>query len=586
VQSGGTRFERDTLGGYAAAGTSADAVLRQAEGVQVQHYGGHGGVRTLSLRGFAPNQTAVTFDGVPYQNAQLGVVNFAHFFPEAYSAITVTHRAHNPDINPLGGSVNFETRPTRSGSMVQAGAGSFGERLLVVRTARCRPSYGVLSGFSRVSAQDDYPFVLNGTTGLRQHAQFATTQLFNTGAVTRGLWELRYFAHATRSAQNVPDAVVTGSGAAQRDSLAQGDMFVYAKARRALVGRAGSYVQVLAATHLNTLRYHTQPLVQRYESRDYLAQASGQHVWARHLLKASAQLQRDALVGNNLAIAFRPVAQVRRTQLNVGAAHSWQRGGWLVESIVRANYVRPYGLLPNGGCTATWAHVRTRSRTEAFAHTHAGVRVPAFNELYYFGYGNSDLKPEQSRSIEAGAMHAFTGKTWATTLKITPFANQTRNKIIAIPINPVQWSTFSIGAVRTLGLSASGEVRLGDWLAAYGTYTLQRATDRTTEVHPLLPYTPVETATYGVQWGRRRIKAFVNGQYVGWRFALLSNTRSSLLPAYHVVDAGLRYEQPLGRRLRILYTAQATNLTDTRYEVIRSYPMPPRAVQGRLALLF
>ena len=68
------RFSKDSLGSFSVSSISVDAVLRQAEGLYIRNYGGHGGVKTLSVRGFATQQTTVSINDVPYQNAQTGMV--------------------------------------------------------------------------------------------------------------------------------------------------------------------------------------------------------------------------------------------------------------------------------------------------------------------------------------------------------------------------------------------------------------------------------------------------------------------------------------------------------------------------------
>ena len=74
-----TTFTQEFGGNFAVSGLSADAVLRQSEGLYVRDYGGHGGLKTVSIRGFSAQQTTVTLNDIPYNSVQSSVVNFGFF---------------------------------------------------------------------------------------------------------------------------------------------------------------------------------------------------------------------------------------------------------------------------------------------------------------------------------------------------------------------------------------------------------------------------------------------------------------------------------------------------------------------------
>ena len=54
-------------------------VARRMAGVQVQDYGGIGGLKSVSVRGLGAKHTAVSYDGVAVTDAQSGIVDLGRF---------------------------------------------------------------------------------------------------------------------------------------------------------------------------------------------------------------------------------------------------------------------------------------------------------------------------------------------------------------------------------------------------------------------------------------------------------------------------------------------------------------------------
>lgn len=583
-----TTFRRDSAGRFAVGGLGADAVLAQAAGVQIRSYGGHGGVKTLSLRGFAANQTAVSINGVPYQQTQTGVVNFGEFRADAFDEISVSQQP-NVAQNPMAGEVQFHAAPTANAARVGASLGSFGEKNMQGYGAYIGKKIRYSASANALAAQDNYPFSLNGITGRRENAQFSQLQMQIFGqrdfvGKHRAGW-IEGFSTATFSRQGVPSAVVQGNPQGNRDALAQQNSFSYLKGNVYFSKKQAQshFLTFTTSLHRHTMRYATAPMVAEYHGQDMYQAFLYQYIKNKLIVKINAEYQHNALRGNNLAIRFVPIAQIVRQQYHAGALCEYSHQRHRLTAQVRVNRLLAYGFLPNGAAVWRFQVNEHSDLTTNLTYSH---RIPSFNELYYFGYGNASLLPEKTRSALV-ALTASPRIFGSRCVKVSGqvFGNITQNKIISIPINPAQWSTFSIGRAETVGAIFSAEVVLRRHLLGYATYTLQRAIDRTRTPATFLPYTPSVVFTGGFRADWRSFRGFVNGTYSHCRYALLSNTPRSFLPAYAVVEAGIAYSQKLGKHW-LDYTFSAENLTNTSYEVIRSYPMPPRSVRGGVQVRF
>ena len=592
------RVERDSLGQFAASTSGLEGVLRQVPGVQVMAYGGHGGLSAVSLRGFAASMTAFTIDGLPYQPMQTGIVNFGAFLPDAFQSISVLPQPLSPDLNPLGGVVAAEGVSHQRFVRTKVAAGSFGEKQFHAASGLQLGHSHLLSAFQRTRATDAYPFEYAGVSGTRTNNRFGTDQLWLSQSHYLGrnrTFRLRVGVLASRTFQDVPEPVVAGTQPSDRgDSLFTRDVFAYVNGETPLTANRLHSLAIKASWHYNDLRFYgrsntPQRPFDQYLNSDVLIQAGTTHVWRRHVLQTSLQGMGAWLNGNNLAVNFLPVTFVRRLQANAGISHVWyvramqEKNAFRVSTTLRLNLPEGYQLYPNWAITVTSLPGGDTGRWEIFGHLHYGYRIPSFNELYYFGYGNARLKPELARSMNYGLYYrtALRRPRVNAALRMTVFYNNVLNKIISVPINPAVWSTYAIGETQCVGAEWVAEASWRRWQAHYS-YTLQKALDVTRPERPLLPYTPRESLTYGIRYESSRWHGWINGAFSGWRFATRNNQEAAFMPGFHVLDAGGGHTWAY-RTWHIRLEGQMANLLNQRYAVIQGYPMPPRS--ARLTLI-
>jgi len=73
------RWSADS-GSWPVGGTQVAQLLAEAEGLYLRDYGGHGSLKTVSLRGMGAPLTAVCFQGLPLRQPQLNLVDLAPFY--------------------------------------------------------------------------------------------------------------------------------------------------------------------------------------------------------------------------------------------------------------------------------------------------------------------------------------------------------------------------------------------------------------------------------------------------------------------------------------------------------------------------
>lgn len=217
-------------------------------------------------------------------------------------------------------------------------------------------------------------------------------------------------------------------------------------------------------------------------------------------------------------------------------------------------------------------------------------RFPMFNELYYVGFGNPDLKPEDAWLADVGLdARVGRGSGWSLSARIDGFYDYLKDKIVSAPTeaDPNIWLPYNIGRTRILGadLRIGSGYRTERWRASLtAAYTLQDATDVTPDSYSYgtqIAYIPKHSvcltadAGYG-RWGLRAV----------WNLRAGRTDSYGEMPDWNTLDADLSRDFVLKGGQCISLRIKLCNLTDRRYETVSYYPMPGRSITGGVGFKF
>lgn len=185
--------------------------------------------------------------------------------------------------------------------------------------------------------------------------------------------------------------------------------------------------------------------------------------------------------------------------------------------------------------------------------------APTFNQLYYPGFGNPDLRPERARNKEASlaweGSHAHASLTW--------FDNRVRDLIQSVLVTPpFGYQANNVQNARLTGWTLAVEGSRFGWRPRLALDLLD-AEDEATGLK--LPRRAREHLTLGL--AKQAGALTVSGEVVAasHRYDDAANTRR--LAGYTVVNAGLDYRAAADTTL----FARAVNLLDKRYELAADY---------------
>ncbi|MFZ4726546.1 MAG: TonB-dependent receptor domain-containing protein, partial [Paludibacter sp.] len=221
-------------------------------------------------------------------------------------------------------------------------------------------------------------------------------------------------------------------------------------------------------------------------------------------------------------------------------------------------------------------------------------RLPSFNDLYYSGVGNRDLKPEKTNQYNLGITYAKDFGKYLPILSLTldAYHNDLIDKIVAYPTS-FFWTIMNKGKVAIDGLDLTAETTLKPWekigILLGTTYTYQRALNVTNSsdgdyLHQL-PYTPRISGSGKIGLETPWINCSYAIIWSGHRYAVNQNYAENRLPGY--ADHSISISKTIQtKHYSITGNVEMMNLLNENYAIVKWFPMPGRSFRATFSLKF
>ncbi|MDP2560430.1 TonB-dependent receptor domain-containing protein [Psychrobium sp. 1_MG-2023] len=188
-----------------------------------------------------------------------------------------------------------------------------------------------------------------------------------------------------------------------------------------------------------------------------------------------------------------------------------------------------------------------------------GFKAPSFNDLYWPGSGNADLKPETIKSYELLIRNQFDSGN----VQLSFFDSKVDNLIAWAPNKTGAWQPSNINEADIRGVELTLERSIGET-----THELALAYVDATDSKKQLPLArrPQVTANYtvGYQWQDFTFNGVVS--YRDESAERVSKT-ADILEAYWLVNASVNYQATSN----LAIAAKVNNLFDEEYETAKNY---------------
>lgn len=567
--------------------TSVADALKYFSGVQIKDYGGLGGLKTVNVRSLGSQHVGVYLDGIRITNAQNGQIDLGRYSLSNMESVSLYNANRNERLQSASeyasaATVYMQTkRPTQTTYTMEYGCGSFGLNKL--------KGYFALKNLLFVDAEyqhsdGDYAFRFRSeqedTVGTRHNSDITFYRLEAAGFY-KGLSTHVYYYNSERG---LPGPVIRRLSDQWDSTDRQWDENFFIQS---------SYKHSWEHFGLKTnLKY----------SYDYLHYLQDPRTNAATMYCNNHYTQQD-LYGS-VAAAW----NTRYVSLTASTDLRWSDLNADVYKFAYVNRIDSKSLLSaiasyrgfEANIALLYTHISDHTRGAAsplsrltpmyLASWHGGpltvrafhkriFRAPTLNDLYYTLVGNAQLRPEYTSQWDLGVDY----KDRHLHLAVDLYTSRIEDKIVAIPMKcQFRWSMVNFGLVRSLGISTTaGYDRTWGKLAlsANANYTCQRDRDFSSPSDPeyknTIPYSPLHSASLIVSLGYDGWSACTSWLYTGDRFALISNNKEDMLGAWQTVDLKLSKTFTVSRH-SLQTTIECNNLTDSRHEVVKRYPMPGR----------
>lgn len=547
--------------------TSLLSLLQGRAGITMTNQGGPGKLTSLFLRGTASNQVLVLVDGVRIGAASSGMPALQDLPVDQIERVEIVRgpRSSLYGADAIGGVIQIFTR--------SAGAGLQQNLAVTVGSHNLRQA---TAGFSN-----------RGERGwVSAQAGYQKTDGINACRGTAAGWGAGCYVDEPDRDGYRNTSVNLRGGYALTDTLKLEGNVLNARSFNQYDGslfagnEAENLQQVLGSklewTPNERIKLTTQVGRNRDESDSYYAPASKRPLVSTfNTRRDTASLQGDfALVEDQLlsaGIDWQKDEVTSTTAFDVGSRdntagfveYQGRFGAHTLQASVHNDDNQQFGNHTTGSVGYGFAF-GNGLRLTASAGT--GFKAPTFNDLYYPGFSNPDLKPEESKSVNIGLAQYGEGWNW------TFNAYQTRiDQLIGYDTN---FSVVNIDEARIRGAELTGFVSLAGWdINAQASYTDPRNDGAGSNHDNWLPRRARSSGRVDIDKALGRVRVGASAFGSGHRFDNAAN--SVRLAGYGTVD--LRVEYAINHAWTL--QAKASNVFDREYETVAWYNQPGREYQ-------
>jgi outer membrane cobalamin receptor len=594
----------------------ADA-LHRIPGITLRDYGGAGGLKTVSVRGFSAKHTGVSYDGIMLSDCQSGEIDLSR-----YSLDNVDHLSlvigDNDDIfiparNASASAVlNIQTigMPTadlRPHLTAQVKAGSFG---YVSPFLRYEQNTSETFAFSLVGeytyAENDYPYEVKNVTKVVK--DYRKNSRMNSG-------------HGEFNFVWTPDAFNRLSGKVyyyDNDRQLPGQVHYYTDVCKETLRDRNAFGQLQYLTHNRSgwslkwsAKYNWSASI--YQDPLTSKNQNDASYWQREFYTSAAVLYAlseqwvfdyslDYGYNNLTSSAERTINNKPYRHTVLQSATAKYRKGRLT-ALARLLYSL---YLNDSQFGESARNMRRLSPSVSLSYqlvedqdlylraSYKNIfRSPTFNESYYYHMGSTDLLPESTDQYNIGVTYNTKSESCDFQITFDGYYNHVKDMIVAVPYNMFIWTCVNVGKVDVLGgeLTANASWRLNadNSLQISGSYCYQQAENKTNSSSPFygyqIAYIPIHTGAASLSWENPWVNFSVNAHVVGERWASNEHLYGTNIEQYEELGLTAWRKFHIGRPVAEI-RFDVKNLLDKQYEIVRSYPMPGRSWQLSLNFKF
>lgn len=550
---------------------TVDEALRSVPGVEIRRSGAYGKTSSVTIRGANANQVQVLVDGLRVKSPTLGQVDLSDLSPDLIERIEVIRGAQSTiyGADAIGGVVNIITRRGTGGPIQASVQQEVGNYDTLVSRATVHGAWKILHYALSASHFESNGQFQNDETD-------ANAVSARVGATLPWESTLDFIFRYNKNDIGVP---VKG--------VFPGPQPIHPIINRNARSQSETTIFSLDGKTRPVPWWETRGRLARYENSAGFQDPVDPGVAFDSPVFSQVNVERrEAEWVNSFFIGKWSTSSVGlEHRREIGESRNTFRAVSETESVFFEQQLRFFErLFLTGGFrmedNSVWGTTTTERGSLAFLIKETGTRLrgsagtgfraPTFNDLFFPGFGNPVLQPEESLSYDFGVDQ----KLWNNRIRLglTYFQNEFKNLITCctpIPTAPFG-GPFNVGRARSAGIEFTSEVDVLPNLVASLNYTYtdseNLATDR------LLPREPRHRWNIGLTWEPiTRLSLFTQVHVVSEQLEAFGEVYNS---GHTRVDVGgtWRILERMGLLKKLELTARIQNLLNEGYAEVRGFP--------------
>lgn len=591
--------------------TDISDALHRLPGINIRDYGGAGGMKTVSVRGFGTTHTGVIYDGIVLSDCQSGKIDLSRYSLDNVGSLSLIVGDNSDIFVPAKASASAASIIISSmsvpgpmdslwhvtGQMRVGSFGTYNPYFKVGKSLTPKFSFSVIGEYTH--AKNNYPFTLeNGKLVTRERRNNSMMNSWHGEINTR--WRLTpasmldakvYYYDNNRQ---LPGPVILYNPICN-EKLRDRNFFGHLTYKNLSLSKFS--FQGLAKFNWDASLYHDEDgkypggiLDEDYFQREVYVSGSALYVPTDKLaFNYSADYFYNNLTTNQMEV----VGPWRHSVLQSFTGKF--QNSWLLATARLLWSIYDNGVKEgisskdeNKLSPSLSVSVQPmRNRLFFIRASYKNIfRMPTFNETYYFRMGSTSLKPEDTDQFNLGLTWQYNSTNWLNALVLTGdvYYNNVKDKIVALPMNMFIWTMTNMDKARAFGAdvtaSATFNIARGQNLVFAGNYSWQRVQPRTSPKDPdynkQVAYTPIHSGAASLSWENPWVDVVVHTTGASDRYGTNSNLPITRIKGYMEMGAALIRSFKI-KRNTIDLRFDLTNILDTQYEIVGNYPMPGRA---------
>ncbi|QTD37848.1 TonB-dependent receptor [Polaribacter batillariae] len=204
-------------------------------------------------------------------------------------------------------------------------------------------------------------------------------------------------------------------------------------------------------------------------------------------------------------------------------------------------------------------------------------RVPTYNDLYWPGQGNPNLKPETALQSEFGVVF----NTKNLSIDISGFYISAKDKIVwtpnGDPNRPGIWTPINLSKTMNKGIEFTLSYQKNFNKHFVNTTVNYSYTDaKNTETNNFLTFVPKHLLNGSLGYSYKRFSAFYQQLFTSKTFTTESNSNDFIIPSFFVSNLGADYMVLKTEKQQIFIGLKVNNLFNELYFTQPRRPMPNR----------